>query len=115
MPPEFIGVGQLLSELTPAERALLLKYYPQLPNDLTRAGKFFSPANAVTLSKHTAWQHVNESVAAAAEILKIHIGPRTMSERLHANHAAELLLVKKDQAAVRRLVAQTGALRRSLG
>lgn len=116
VPPEFIGIGRLLAELTAAERALLLRYYPMLTAELSRAARFVAPANLLALAKRNhAWQAVAEDIEKAARILKLKIGPHTTAERLHANHAAELLLVKKDVAAARRLVAQTGALRRSLG
>lgn len=116
VPPEFVGLGRLLSGLSLKERAILLKYYPLLKNELNRAARFIAPANLLALSKsNPIWRVVESDIVVAAKILGLSVGPRTKAERLHANYAAELLLVKKDLESARRLITRTGQLRQSLG
>ena len=116
IPPELIGAGRFLASLSPDEFALVQKYYVHLKQDFERVGRFFNRIVMNRLVKsNSAWKQVAEDVRLVEKILGIALGPKTQAERLHANLAEQLWIVRRDRHKAVELIAETGKLRKSLG
>ena len=116
IPPEFIGLGRTLAGLNEAERVAAQKYYAQLLADLTRAGNYLNKDNLRLLAaRGRGWKLVEQDVAAAEKFFGVKFGPRTRDHFLHKNLTSNLVLLKNNPEEIRRLIAKTGCLRRSLG
>lgn len=116
VPPELIGSGRLLSQLTKDELDLLLKQYPSLPNDLQKAGRYLNAANLNRLAKQNpGWQQIKHDVEFIESILGLKLSPRTNDEIAHHNLSANYFLVRKNQPKLSALINDLAKLRRSLG
>ncbi len=116
VPPEFIGLGNTLAQLSNAERQLVLDFYPSLISDLERAGRYLNVENLRLLAKRNrAWLSVEKDIKNIEGILGLSLGPQTIDEKSHANLAANVLLMKNNRQALPRLITETAELRRSLG
>lgn len=116
IPPEFIGLGRFLAGLAPSDLALIKKYYPTLERELIRAGRFLRKESVLELAKKNKhWKLVEKDVVETERILGLRFGPHAAEEKLHVNLSEQVLLVKKNQPALSRLVTETGKLRKSLG
>ncbi|QQG37971.1 MAG: phosphoenolpyruvate carboxylase [Candidatus Kaiserbacteria bacterium] len=116
VPPEFLGTGRALLALTDKERDLLKKYYRYFTDDLIEAGKYLNRENLEGLARgNPAWKAVAEDIALTEKYLGVRFGPRADRELLHRNLTSQLLLQRKSQKDVSRLIVETGKLRKSLG
>ncbi len=115
IPPEFLGIGGF-AKLIPSEFELLNKYYRNYKKSLEQAGKFLNWHNVKKLSqKNKNWREVGGHIKEAESLLKIHFKARTKEELLHAKLTGELLHSKNNPDKVKKLIEQTGILRKSLG
>jgi phosphoenolpyruvate carboxylase len=116
VPPEFIGFGRTLQQLSSADLKLLLTQYPNLVDDLQAAGGFLNTANLTELAKHNkAWQDIQADIAAIEQLFGFKLGPRTKNERTHRDLTAHVLLAKKQPSTMQRFIDETAILRKSLG
>ena len=116
VPPEFIGLGRALASLKEREKNLLLKYYKHFESDVKEAGRFLNHDNIALLTQNNrAWSNVTKDIELVEKSLRIALGPKSTDELLHRNLTSQLFLQRKNAEAVRRLIAETGKLRRSLG
>jgi phosphoenolpyruvate carboxylase len=115
VPPELIGLGRALSELSSKELALLKKYYPNLSNDAAAVGRYFNADNLEKLIKaNPAWQAVQDDVAGIQEVLGVALEPQTDDEKHHC-HLSSHMLLAKNASELPKLIEQTAVLRKSLG
>jgi phosphoenolpyruvate carboxylase len=115
IPPEFLG-GRALLDISPQERALLLKHYRHLRDDLAYAGKFLNRENLEELARrHAGWKLVQKDIHAIESVLNLSLRPRTKIDKLHKNYSANAMLLSKDRNGLARLITATARLRRSLG
>ncbi|MBI4049513.1 MAG: phosphoenolpyruvate carboxylase [Candidatus Doudnabacteria bacterium] len=116
VPPEFIGVGRVLRDLSQKEFELLQRHYVYFKQDLEQAGKFLNMKNLKQLSKSNArWRQVLQDVKLAETHLGLKLGPRTAKEIKHRKLAAEIWKHKRNKSLVHELIKQSGRLRQSLG
>jgi phosphoenolpyruvate carboxylase len=115
VPPEFIGLGRTLSDLTAGDLKILRSEYKYLANDIVAAGRFLNRQNLATLAKsNPAWQDVQADIAAAETILGVKFEPVTKGEIEHQKLSSKLLNTT-DTAELSKLIAKMGKLRRSIG
>lgn len=117
VPPEFIGLGRTLKQLSQADMDLLHTEYHNISADFEAAGRFLNPHNLDKLAgQNQAWQDVRDDIAAAEEILGITFGPQTEAEKKHQELSTKLLAVPDlDLAEQTQLITDMGILRKSLG
>ncbi len=116
VPPEFIGLGKTLKELSDDEFKVLYKYYPYLKNDIQEAGRYLNKENLTKLvKKNSGWKDVMESIRLCEEKLDIELGPKSKLDCLHKNITANVLILKKNKERVHELMIETGKIRKSLG
>jgi phosphoenolpyruvate carboxylase len=115
IPPELLGLGRTLQDLTTAELKLLQKYYVNLKADAKTYGRFFNQDNLDELAKsNAAWQAVQQDVEALQAVLDIKLGPLTDDQKQHHRLTSGMLLTD-DKAELSQLIYQSGVLRKSLG
>lgn len=115
LPPEFIGLGRTLEQLSGTDRQLLQEEYRNLSDDLEAAGRYINRDNVAALAKHNnAWQAILDDIAAAEKILKINFGPQTKDEKAHHILSTKLLAASESLEQTE-LITQMAGLRKSLG
>ncbi len=114
VPPEFLGIGGF-AKLTQDDFAVFNKYYRNYRRSLAQAGKFLNWRNLKKLSqKNKNWEKIKNEIKETEKILKIKFNSNN-KELLHAKLASELLNSKDNPNKVKKLIEQTGILRKSLG
>ena len=115
IPPEFLGIGGF-TKLKKNEFILLDKYHKNHIANFTEAGHFLNWKNLSKLSqKSSSWKKVESDIKEAENIFKIKFGPKNNEEFLHSILTNELLRSKNNHKKVKRLITETGVLRKSLG
>jgi phosphoenolpyruvate carboxylase len=115
IPPEFLGIGGL-SRLKPSDFILLNKYYLNNRSHLLQAGKFLNRKNLKSLSqKSKSWKKIEGDIKQAENILKINFGPQKSDELLHLKLSSKIMTARKNSKKIKRLITETGSLRKSLG
>ena len=116
IPPEFLGLGQALNELTSAELKLVEKYYRNFRTDLIRTGRYLNWQNLEKLAaKNSAWRNVAESIRLTEKVTGLTFGPKTKSDKLYEYLTSGILVQPDRTQVVRDLIVETGKIRRSLG
>lgn len=116
IPPEFIGLGRTLTQLSPQELKVLSKYYVNLKSDILNAGKYINRDNLRKLAvTNKAWHGVEEDIEHAERLLGVKLGPTSQNDLLHQNLTTSLFLQKNKKGLLGNLIMETGKLRRSLG
>ena len=116
VPPEFIGLGRALRSLTQKEFEAVHNYYRHLKSDVAEAGKYLNMENIDELTQENSkWKNIRNDVMLTGEILGLQFTPKSHDELLHLNLTSQLLLQRKRPQDLRRLITETGKLRRSLG
>lgn len=120
LPPEFIGLGRVLRNISPFETKLLKKFYVNFAYDLKEAGRYLNQENLLLLAnggkkESKKWQDILEDVLETEKFLNTTFSPKTLSELEHKNLSSNALLLRKNPDLARKLIAETGILRRSLG
>ncbi|MGZ6004543.1 MAG: phosphoenolpyruvate carboxylase [Candidatus Saccharimonadales bacterium] len=116
VPPEFIGFGRALKNLSPSELQQVERQYKNIRSDLTRAGAYLNLDNLNQLAKkNSAWKDVITDVEYAEDILGLKFGFRSGDEHKHQELSTELLQKLSDAEAATNLVNQLALLRKSLG
>src|SRR5207244_3424399 len=94
-----------LRQLKASDLQLLREEYPNLENDFKVIGRYLNRKNLEELVKSNgAWQQVKEDVAAAEEMLDLHLGPHSDDERAHQNLTAKVLAAQEDRNALTKLI-----------
>ena len=119
IPPEFLGISGL-SKLKTNDFVLFDKYYKNHINNFTQAGHFLNWKNLNKLSqksknKNNIWQKIENDIKKAENIFKLKFGPENIEELMHSKLTSELLASKNNPKKVKKLIAETGILRKSLG
>jgi phosphoenolpyruvate carboxylase len=117
IPPEFIGLGRGLKEAKKEGTIeTVLKWYPYIKEDMTRAGYFLNKDNLATLAKQdTCWKDIQNDVKLAEEILDLEFAPKTDEQKEHYKIAAKVLKKLEKKQSVTEDIEQAGKLRHSLG
>jgi phosphoenolpyruvate carboxylase len=132
VPPEFIGCSAL-EELNEAELNLVLKYYVNVKHDLNTVGGFLSWQNVNMLMEmhqkaaeragtsrekiKIALTRILGDLQIAEEKLDIKLGPRTPTQKRHANFANNFLIayLEREDVEARKALVEAAKLRRCLG
>jgi phosphoenolpyruvate carboxylase len=116
VPPEFIGLGRALDQLSSSELQVLKDSYKHLRQDLTVAGRYLNRTNLETLaSRNKAWKMVEEDIRLTEQILDLHFEPKTADERAHQKISTAALHLLEEPDTLRELINKMGGLRKSLG
>ncbi len=116
VPPEFIGIGRTLAQLSESELALLGDAYPSLSADLEAVGRFLNRENLAVLAKaNPAWQAVQQDIEAAEKVLGLQFAAQTPDEKAQHSLSTKVLTAKDNPTELTSLITQTALLRRSLG
>ncbi len=116
VPPEFIGIGRTLAQLSEPELALLRAEYPNLLADLEAVGRFLNRENLAVLAKgNVAWQVIQQDVESAEKVLGLRFEPQTIDEKAHLVLTTQVLAAKDKPSELSDLITQTALLRKSLG
>lgn len=115
VPPEVLGTGRVLKELTDDEIRALKQYYPNMKHDFANVLKYYShDAIDSLIENNPAWKGVQEDVEAIESAFDIQAGPTNEDEKEHAKLANDL--VRIDDTEVRMiLIEKMGKLRHFLG
>jgi len=115
VPPEFLDLGGL-AKLKTDEFLVFNKFYKNYTGHLTQAGRFLNLKNLENLArKNESWTGVINDLKRAESILKIQFKPRNKKEILNAKLTDLLFRSKANGKKVKKFIAQTGVLRKSLG
>lgn len=115
IPPEFIGVGRVLTKLNDKEMQILRKYYPNIKQDFEHVSHFFSEKALTALkAQNPAWSGVEEDIQAIEKEFDIKAGPQTPEEEKHADLASDLVKISDNDTRTA-IIQRQGELRRFLG
>lgn len=115
VPPEFIGLGRTLRQLSLSDLDLLHQQYPSLVGDLTTAGAFLNRHNLEILAKkNSVWKQVQDDITAAEAVLGVSFGPQTKDDLKHHVLSSKALHTH-DKDRLGHLIEQMALLRKSLG
>lgn len=116
VPPEFIGLGRTLKDLTNDESDLLTTNYKLLKNDLQRAGRYLNIENLEILaSNNPEWSEVKKDVELARQILGIEIGPKADDEKKHQEVTSQIARTNEAGKELTDKIVESALLRKSLG
>src|SRR3989338_3931897 len=115
VPPEFLGAGAL-SRISQKDFMLVKKYYKNYAIHFAQVGKFLNWENLKKLSeKSKGWRKVENDIKSIEQILKIKFEAETIEELMHIKLSGMLLHTKSNQEKVKKIITDTGILRKSLG
>jgi len=116
VPPEFIGFGRALQQLSAVDLQLLISRYPNLASDLVAAGRYLNLDNLEALaSRNPSWKAIQTDIAAAEAVLGVKFGPKTRDEQQHRQLTAHAMLAMDQPRTLQRFIDESAALRKSLG
>lgn len=119
VPPEFIGAGRTLQQITTEQRDLVKQHYRYLIQDCIRAGKYVNKTNLKKLSnKDPSWKEIQQDIASAEELLGITLGPETDNEHEHSKLSTQILAMieeNKSEEKIQEMIEEAGVLRKSIG
>jgi phosphoenolpyruvate carboxylase len=116
LPPEFIGTGRGLSQLTPDQLTLLEKAFPTLNNWLMKAGRMINLENIKVLSRdYSCLLEVVKDIEYVEEILGLDLQPKNVNELLHRNLTSNILLKKQAGLPFDADIVEAAKLRKSIG
>lgn len=115
IPPEFIGLGRSLKQISESDMETLKAEYPNLKADYEAAGRYLNKDNLNEFAKGSSgWDEIKTDVELAEEILGTSFGPQTDAEKEHQRLSSELIKTE-DKAKGAELITKMGVLRKSLG
>jgi len=132
IPPEFVGCSAL-EDLNEEELNIVLKYYVNVKHDLNVVGGFLSWQNVNMLMEmhqkaaeragtsrekiKTALTRILGDLQTAEEKLDIKLGPRTSTQKRHANFANNFLIayLEREDVEAKKALVEAAKLRRCLG
>ncbi|QBP18079.1 phosphoenolpyruvate carboxylase [Acetilactobacillus jinshanensis] len=115
IPPEILGVGKTLAKLSDHEKAVLMKYYPDMKADFELLMHYFSQSALNELeAKNSAWKEVEKDVQGITKTFGIQPGPKNSSEAKECQLASELINAT-DSKTITWLINRQGLLRHFLG
>jgi len=116
VPPEFFGLGAALKNISKDDLALVRRYYKNFDLDLGESGRYLNFENLRQLARQNSrWQTVLDDIAKTESALGLKLGPVSTMDFMHRNLTSNVLLMKKNPELLSRLIAETGAIRKSLG
>jgi phosphoenolpyruvate carboxylase len=115
IPPELIGLGRTLRDLSPADLELLHEEYPNLSNDTQAAGHYLNRDNLEILAKKNKhWKLVQEDILSAEATLGVSFGPHTKDQLEHQQLSTKVLHIHT-KSDLEQVITKMAILRRSLG
>lgn len=115
IPPEFIGLGRSLKQISDSNLETLKTEYPNLISDYEAAGRYLNKDNLAEFAKGSeGWADIKKDVELAEDILRVTFGPQTDAEKEHQQLAARLIQTE-ERAEGAELITEMGVLRKSLG
>jgi phosphoenolpyruvate carboxylase len=116
VPPELIGTGRTLRELSKGEGELVHQAYHCLEHDLRLAGRYLNKENLQYFAKRSAgWRAIQSDINYLEEYFGFTLGPISPTEFLHRNATSDIVYLQRQQQDITEVVLQAGKLRRSLG
>lgn len=119
VPPELIGTGRGLREIglaQPEHLKVIEKYYLNIKNDLTRAGRYLNKSVLRDLAKQSpAWEGILEDVSAIEDYLGTELCPSTFEEKQHQIIVEEIYRRIQKGEVPKELIVEAALLRKSLG
>lgn len=116
VPPEFIGLGRALAELSDTERAVLNDIIPNLAEHVKQAGFYINKDNLLQLVKNNAaWRPILEDITLTETYFNTLLEPATIAQKSHIHATANVLLLRKNPAEMQRYIVDAALLRKSLG
>lgn len=115
VPPEFIGMGRALKDLSSEDLDLIFENYKLIKTDLEKAGRYLNLENLAKLSAdNPAWKEVEKDIELVKDILGIEVGPKTSDEKSHQKLTSEIIGAEgKDDLSQK--ISEAAILRKSLG
>lgn len=115
VPPEFLGIGSL-AKMQNDDLMLLDKYYKNYKSNFKQAGRFLNWKNLNKLAQNKkSWGNIRKDIETAEKVLGINFKPEKKEEILHAKLTSSLLNSRNNHKKIKKLVTETGILRKSLG
>lgn len=115
VPPEFLDIGALY-KIKPQDFILLNKYYKNYKKNLAWAGKFINWQNLRKLTQRNKnWEKIGKDIKKAENILQIKFKFQNKKESLYSELTSKILRPKINHKQIKKIITQTGILRRSLG
>ncbi|MCV3742159.1 phosphoenolpyruvate carboxylase [Lentilactobacillus hilgardii] len=115
VPPEFIGVGRVLTKLSDKELTVLRKYYHNIKADYEHVSHYFSKEALTELQrKNPAWKAVDDDIEGIEKLFDIVAGPETEEEEKHAQLTSDLVKISDDTTKTA-LIQRQATLRKFLG
>jgi len=117
IPPELIGTGRGLRIICALKQtALLEKYYVNIKEDITRAGRYFNRENLLKLIEHSPeWGAILDDVEAIEGYLGRPLGPISESEKKHLALTSEILKSLDKGGKTQEYIEKAAILRQSIG
>jgi phosphoenolpyruvate carboxylase len=116
VPPEFIGIGRTLKQLSASDVELIKGHYRNLVSDLQWAGRYLNTDNLAKLAaSNPAWKQIQMDVESAEAVLGITFGPHSKDEQKHHKLSSDALLIRDNKEVLTDLIEKMARLRRSLG
>lgn len=116
VPPEFIGTGRTLKELSKSEGELVHQIYRCLEHDLKLAGRYLNKENLAFLAKRDkSWQAIQRDIQYVEEYFGFSLGPTNNHEYLHRNATSDIYYLQREHQSIASAVLAAGKLRKSLG
>lgn len=115
VPPEFIGLGRALGEISKEDLAVLKSEYKNLKNDIEAAGRFLNKDCLATLAERNVdWKDIQEDIELTEQILGVKFQAETKEQVAHQALSPKLLKAKTDKERAE-LITEMAGLRKSLG
>lgn len=115
LPPEFIGLGRALQNMSDEQLDILMEEYKNIKKDFQQVARFINLKNIEIMSKsNPAWKDVLHDIKYAQRILGFELAPFSGEEKAH-KELSTALLEAKDKQEITKLINEMAALRHSLG
>ena len=115
-PPELVGTGRGLAQLTSEQKELLRSVYQNIKLDLLQAGRYVNKEVVTERAKMSkAWQDIQKDIEGIEAFLGEPLGPVTLEEKEHNLIVQRIAKHMKEKKPIDTLIEQAGVLRRSLG
>jgi phosphoenolpyruvate carboxylase len=116
IPPELIGTGRGLKEVSKADTKILTKTYINFKRDILSAGRYLNKENLKKLSKkYPVLKFVEEDIAILEDYFGQTFEPKTLEEKEHQILTSKTLARLEKDTNVTDLIVRAALLRKSLG
>ncbi|MBU0496352.1 MAG: phosphoenolpyruvate carboxylase, partial [Candidatus Thermoplasmatota archaeon] len=116
IPPELIGTGRGIREMSAKDLSLLEKHYITLEDDLCHAGQYLNKENIHLLAdKVSGIRNIMKDIEALESYLGTRLGPRSSQSYIHRNWTSTLFFQQKQKEDMSVAVLESAKIRKSLG